>query len=162
MASTSNIKVVCRFRPQNKREMTESGVDIIRYDENGETVFIEGKEFTGNFTFDRVFPSETTQALLFEYAVKSIVDEVLKGYNGTVLAYGQTGSGKTFTMMGPDIEDEVYKGIIPRITEQIFQCIYSAPTHIEFTVQCSFMEIYMEKIRDLLARRYFCLLEIRF
>ncbi|KAJ1512967.1 hypothetical protein HMI54_015319 [Coelomomyces lativittatus] len=54
-------------------------------------------------------------------------------------------------MMGPDIEDEVYKGIIPRITEQIFQCIYSAPTHIEFTVQCSFMEIYMEKIRDLLA-----------
>ncbi|KAJ1496760.1 hypothetical protein HMI54_014172 [Coelomomyces lativittatus] len=74
MASTSNIKVVCRFRPQNKREMTESGVDIIRYDENGETVFIEGKEFTGNFTFDRVFPSETTQALLFEYAVKSIVD----------------------------------------------------------------------------------------
>jgi kinesin family member 5 len=36
---------------------------------------------------------------IFEYSIKSTVDDVLNGYNGTVFAYGQTGSGKTFTMM---------------------------------------------------------------
>ncbi|KAJ7917146.1 P-loop containing nucleoside triphosphate hydrolase protein [Mycena leptocephala] len=49
--------------------------------------------------------------------------DVLDGYNSTVFAYGQTGSGKTFTMMGADIDSDKLKGIIPRITEQIFQSI---------------------------------------
>lgn len=45
------------------------------------------------------------------------------------------------------------KGVIPRITEQIFQSILQAPATFEFTVKVSYMEIYMEKIRDLLNRR---------
>ncbi|EIE88029.1 kinesin heavy chain [Rhizopus delemar RA 99-880] len=77
---------------------------------------------------------------------------VTAGYNGTVFAYGQTGSGKTFTMMGADIDDENTKGIIPRIVEQIFTSIMAAPSNLEFTVKVSYMEIYMEKVRDLLNR----------
>jgi kinesin family protein 5 len=53
-------------------------------------------------------------------------------------------------MLGPDIDDEENKGIIPRMVEGIFQRIEGAPEDIEFTVKVSFIEIYNEKIRDLL------------
>ncbi|KAI9141288.1 kinesin heavy chain [Paraphysoderma sedebokerense] len=148
--SGNNIKVICRFRPQNSREISEGGNVIVRFDDNGETVYFDGNEYNGNFTFDRAFSPDTTQEAVFNYSVKSTVDDVLKGYNGTVFAYGQTGSGKTFTMMGADIDNSELKGIIPRITEQIFSSILESPENIEFTVKVSYMEIYMEKIRDLL------------
>lgn len=88
---------------------------------------------------------------VFEYSIQSTVDDILNGYNGTVFAYGQTGAGKSYTMMGSDIDDEEGKGIIPRIVEQIFTNIMASPGNIEYTVRVSYMEIYMERIRDLLA-----------
>ena len=78
------------------------------------------------------------------------MDDILNGYNGTVFAYGQTGAGKSYTMMGSDIDDPDMKGIIPRIVEQIFASILASPGNIEYTVRVSYMEIYMERIRDLL------------
>lgn len=75
---------------------------------------------------------------------------MIDGYNGTVFAYGQTGSGKTFTMMGADIESPELRGVIPRIVEQIFESIIASPSTMEYTVKVSYMEIYMERIRDLL------------
>lgn len=57
-------------------------------------------------------------------------------------------------MQGADIDDENTKGIIPRIIEQIFTSINDAPSNIEFTVKVSYMEIYMEKVRDLFNRKY--------
>ncbi|KAI0508548.1 kinesin-domain-containing protein [Xylaria bambusicola] len=88
---------------------------------------------------------------IFDYSIKPTVDDILNGYNGTVFAYGQTGAGKSYTMMGTNIEDDVGKGITPRIVEQIFTSILSSPPTIEYTVRVSYMEIYMERIRDLLA-----------
>lgn len=79
----------------------------------------------------------------------------MAGYNGTVFAYGQTGSGKTFTMMGSSIDDAENKGIIPRIIEQIFESIQLAPTSMEFTVKVAYLEIYMERVKDLLVRMYY-------
>jgi kinesin family member 5 len=67
-----------------------------------------------------------------------------------VFAYGQTGAGKSFTMMGSDIYDPQTKGIIPRIVEQIFESILTSPGSIEYTVRVSYMEIYMERIKDLM------------
>ncbi|KAG0172689.1 hypothetical protein DFQ28_009667 [Apophysomyces sp. BC1034] len=148
--SGTNIKVVCRFRPQNKLEIREGGVPIIDISEEGTSVVLKGKETQAPFSFDRVFGSDTRQQDVFEYSIKSIVDDVVAGYNGTVFAYGQTGSGKTFTMMGSSIDDVENKGIIPRIVEQIFESIMVAPPNMEFTVKVSYMEIYMEKVRDLL------------
>lgn len=78
------------------------------------------------------------------------MEDILNGYNGTVLAYGQTGAGKSYTMMGSDIEDNESRGIIPRIVEQMFSCIKTSPSNIEYTVRISYMEIYMERIRDLM------------
>ncbi|KAI8375922.1 kinesin heavy chain [Radiomyces spectabilis] len=148
--SGNNIKVVCRFRPQNKLEIREGGVPIIDIPDDGTSVTLQGKEAQGTYSFDKVFGSNTRQQEIFEYSIKSIVDDVVAGYNGTIFAYGQTGSGKTFTMMGSDIDDAENKGIIPRIVEQIFASIIQAPANMEFTVKVSYMEIYMEKVRDLL------------
>lgn len=104
------------------------------------------------FTFDRVFPSDSQQVEIFDFGVKGIVEDVMSGFNGTLFCYGQTGSGKTFTMMGTNIEDDKMKGLIPRITEQIFASIAGADVNVEYTVKVNYMEIYMEKIKDLLAR----------
>ncbi len=92
---------------------------------------------------------KSRQADIFEFSIRSTVSDVLAGYNGTVFAYGQTGAGKSYTMMG-DMEDMQNKGIIPRIVEQLFAAFQTAPQHMEFTVKVGYMEIYMERIRDLL------------
>ncbi|KAG7092475.1 hypothetical protein E1B28_008827 [Marasmius oreades] len=153
---SNNIKVVCRFRPQNSIENREGGEIVVNFDDNLTAVQLRSQQqVTGpekdGFTFDRVFPMGTKQQEVFDYGVKDIVKDVLDGYNGTVFAYGQTGSGKTFTMMGADIDSDELKGIIPRITEQIFQSIVESDAHLEYLVKVSYMEIYLEKIRDLLA-----------
>ncbi|KAJ4487933.1 kinesin heavy chain [Lentinula aciculospora] len=153
---SNNIKVVCRFRPPNSIEQREGGENVVAFNDDLTTVQLRSlQSSTGpdrdGFTFDRVFPMGTQQQEVFDYGVKDIVKDVLDGYNGTVFAYGQTGSGKTFTMMGADIDSEELKGIIPRITEQIFQSIVESDAHLEYMVKVSYMEIYLEKIRDLLA-----------
>ena len=56
------------------------------------------------------------------------------------------------SLQGADIDSEDLKGIIPRITEQIFQSIVESDSNIEYLVKVSYMEIYLERIRDLLAR----------
>ncbi|PWN99042.1 putative kinesin-1 motor protein [Tilletiopsis washingtonensis] len=153
---SGNVKVVSRFRPPNALELREGGDIVVDFDEGENTTVklkhgpASGPE-AGGFTFDRVFPMGTRQKDVFEFGIKETVDDVLNGYNGTIFAYGQTGSGKTFTMMGSDIDDENLKGIIPRITEQIFDNIMASPPHLEYLVKVSYLEIYMERIRDLLA-----------
>src|SRR5277367_2913515 len=94
---------------------------------------------------------ESRQSDIFNFSIKPTVDDILNGYNGTVFAYGQTGAGKSYTMMGSDIDNDEGRGVIPRIVEQIFASILSSPESIEYTVRVSYMEIYMERIRDLLA-----------
>ncbi|KAI7872873.1 kinesin heavy chain [Spinellus fusiger] len=131
--SGNNIKVVCRFRPQNSLEIREGGVPIIEINDEGSHVQLKGKEVQGTFAFDKVFGSNTPQKDVFDYSIRTIVDDVTAGYNGTVFAYGQTGSGKTFTMMGASIDSEDTKGIIPRIICQIFDSIMAAPSNLEFT-----------------------------
>ncbi|KAF7338258.1 Kinesin heavy chain [Mycena venus] len=153
--ATNNIKVVCRFRPVNAVEQREGGEIVATFSDDLSTIQMRsqalgsGPEKDG-FTFDRVFPMGTKQHEVFDYGVKDIVKDVLDGYNGTVFAYGQTGSGKTFTMMG-DMDSDELKGITPRLTEQIFQSIVESDAHLEYLVKVSYMEIYLEKIRDLLA-----------
>ncbi|EGF83199.1 hypothetical protein BATDEDRAFT_18361 [Batrachochytrium dendrobatidis JAM81] len=113
------------------------------------SVKCESKEYPGVFNFDKIFDWATTQDQVFGYSAGSIVNDIMNGYNGTIFAYGQTGSGKTHTMMG-DMESSEFKGLTPRIVEHIFDTILNSPSNLEFTVKVSFMEIYMEKIRDLL------------
>ncbi|KAF2493357.1 kinesin-domain-containing protein [Lophium mytilinum] len=148
--ASNTIKVVARFRPQNKVELASGGDSIVSF-ETDDTCNIQSGEASGAFTFDRVFDMASRQADVFDFSIRSTVDDILNGYNGTVFAYGQTGAGKSYTMMGNDIDDEEGKGVIPRIVNQIFASIMSSGSNMEFMVQVSYMEIYMERIRDLLA-----------
>ncbi|KAF3388481.1 Kinesin heavy chain [Penicillium rolfsii] len=149
-SGSNTIKVVARFRPQNKVELASGGKPVVEF-ESEESCIINSNEGAGSFTFDRVFPMDTAQADIFDFSIRPTVDDILNGYNGTVFAYGQTGAGKSYTMMGSDIDDDVGKGVIPRIVEQIFASILTSPSNIEYTVRVSYMEIYMERIRDLLV-----------
>ncbi|KAK5159631.1 Kinesin heavy chain [Oleoguttula sp. CCFEE 6159] len=152
MASYNTIKGMI-FRQQdlmNRIELSSGGQPIVEF-ETDDTCNIKSGEAAGAFTFDRVFSMTSTQSSIFDFSIRPTVDDILQGYNGTVFAYGQTGAGKSYTMMGVDIDDPVSKGIIPRIVEQIFASILSSPGNIEYTVRVSYMEIYMERIRDLLV-----------
>ncbi|KIW65957.1 hypothetical protein PV04_08170 [Phialophora macrospora] len=145
----NNIKVVARFRPQNKVENANGGQPIVQFT-GDDTVQLQSSETNAPFTFDRVFDMSSQQADIFDFSIRSTVEDVMNGYNGTVFAYGQTGAGKSYTMMG-DMDDPDKKGIIPRITEQIFDAILvHGSAQIEYTVGISYLEIYMERIRDLL------------
>lgn len=99
--------------------------------------------------FDKVFKPNASQEKVYNEAAKSIVTDVLAGYNGTIFAYGQTSSGKTHTMEGV-LGDPVKQGIIPRIVNDIFNHIYTMEMNLEFHIKVSYYEIYMDKIRDLL------------
>lgn len=107
--------------------------------------FLQGKVYL----FDKVFKPNASQEKVYNEAAKSIVTDVLAGYNGTIFAYGQTSSGKTHTMEGV-IGDSVKQGIIPRIVNDIFNHIYTMEMNLEFHIKVSYYEIYMDKIRDLL------------
>ncbi|NXM66577.1 KIF17 protein, partial [Serilophus lunatus] len=74
---------------------------------------------------------------------------VTEGYNGTIFAYGQTGSGKSFTVQGA-LGPSSQKGIVPRAFEHIFESIQCAE-NAKFLVRASYLEIYNEDVRDLLA-----------
>ncbi|KAL8689291.1 MAG: hypothetical protein Q9224_004671, partial [Gallowayella concinna] len=148
--SGNTIKVVARFRPPNKAEIASGGETIVDF-ETEDTCQIISRETPGAFTFDRVFDTQSRQADVFDFSIRSTVDDILNGYNGTVFAYGQTGAGKSYTMMGADIDDEEQRGIRPRIVEEMFASILRSSGNIEYTVRVSYMEIYMERIRDLLV-----------
>ena len=146
----NNIKVIARFRPENQLELSQTGSKRIVQFVSPESCVIDARDFNGSFTLDRVFDTSSKQNEVFEYSIKPTVDDLMNGYNGTVFAYGQTGSGKSYTMMGPCIEDPETKGAIPRIIERIFEMIRQSTNDIEYMVRVSYMEIYMERIKDLL------------
>ena len=148
-AGGNNIKVVARFRPQNKIEVSNGGEPVVSF-EGEDAVVMKSTDTNAPFTFDRVFDMNSRQSDIFDYSIRTTVEDVMSGYNGTVFAYGQTGAGKSYTMMG-DMDDTETKGIIPRIMEQIFDAILvHGSAQVEYTVGICYMEIYMERIRDLL------------
>ena len=148
--SNPNVNVVCRFRPMNNLERTNGNEEVATFTSLNTLTFKSSKEKnTYKFAFDRIFPPSSTQTEVYEFGVKGIIESVLSGYNGTVLAYGQTASGKTYTMQGI-VNDEQTMGIIPRMINHVFSFIYESPPENEFMVKVSMIEIYQEKIRDLI------------
>ncbi|KAG5439973.1 hypothetical protein PCK2_000665 [Pneumocystis canis] len=108
---------------------------------------------TRTYTFDRVFGPEADQATVFDGVALPILGEVLNGYNCTIFAYGQTGTGKTYTMTGNISKDcstfPESSGIIPRALCHLFNILEMEGT--EYSVKCSFIELYNEELHDLLS-----------
>jgi kinesin family protein 11 len=118
------------------------------------TQSVNKKEYSRKYHFDRVYDPDTSQERLYETAVAPMVDEVLQGFNCTVFAYGQTGTGKTHTMTGNMAcggANQSDAGVIPRAVGHIFRYLNGLGGVNEFTVKCSFLELYNEEITDLLA-----------
>ncbi|GFH08936.1 kinesin motor domain-containing protein, partial [Haematococcus lacustris] len=97
------------------------------------------------YQFDKVLDADTTQQDVY-HEVRDVVEDVLQGYNGTILAYGQTGAGKTHSLM--NIEPQAI-GVIPRCVAEIFKKAAADPFHA-YAVSMSYIQIYMELIQDLL------------
>lgn len=100
-----------------------------------------------SYAFDRVFDESTNNKQVYEATTSKIVRDVLGGMNGTVFAYGQTSSGKTHTMHGS--ADEL--GVIPLAIKDVFDAVRRHANDREFLIRVSYLEIYNEKMVDLLA-----------
>src|SRR5450755_1909328 len=95
---------------------------------------------------DNVFATHDDNAKVYDSSAKRLVRRVMEGYHGTVFAYGMTGTGKTFSMQGTATSP----GVIPLAITDIFSYIRETP-HREFLLRVSYLEIYNEKIHDLLV-----------
>lgn len=152
MNKSETVKVVVRCRPLSKQEIADGREKaVISYPKTKQIIGINPKknEEKKEFTFDYTYSDESTQEQIFNESALPILTSVMEGYNGTIFAYGQTGTGKTFTMEGGSSPTEL--GIIPRTISWIFDYIKQT-TNKQFLVQASFIEIYNEEVRDLLAK----------
>jgi centromeric protein E len=95
---------------------------------------------------DNVFATHDNNAKVYDSSAKRLVRRVMEGYHGTVFAYGMTGTGKTFSMQGTASSP----GVIPLAITDIFSYIRETPSR-EFLLRVSYLEIYNEKIHDLLS-----------
>ncbi|KAM0714845.1 hypothetical protein Q7P37_009309 [Cladosporium fusiforme] len=161
-----NIKVVVRVRPFNSREHArnakcivsmkgtqtvlspppqESKNKAIKGAGEGAKTFAYDKSY---WSFDKKDKNYAGQDSLFGDLGQPLLDNAFQGYNNCIFAYGQTGSGKSYSMMGYGEEE----GVIPRICRDMFDRIDSIQNDklMQCTVEVSYLEIYNERVRDLL------------
>jgi len=151
---------VARFRPPvTDEEFSDQPVFVVRPGDNSnaidsgvaENATVESQDGRWTFEFDTVFSEEANQQVVYDRIGRPAVQDVLAGYNGTILTYGQTGSGKTFTLFGPSFTEPEARGIAPRSAEQLVQeCLKSQSELEQTSIHCTFLEIYRERMRDLL------------
>ncbi|KAH3882535.1 kinesin-like protein KIF22 [Dreissena polymorpha] len=102
------------------------------------------------YEFSAVYGSESTQQQIFNDCVKPLLPKALSGQNVSIFAYGPTGAGKTHTMLGTPLNP----GVIPRVINELFAEIdrleNSEDNEWEYSVSFSYLEIYQEKVQDLL------------
>ncbi|XP_029878184.1 kinesin-like protein KIF16B isoform X5 [Aquila chrysaetos chrysaetos] len=164
----ASVKVAVRVRPMNRREKDLNAKFIISMEKNKTTITNlkvpeggtgdTGRERTKTFTYDFSYfsadsksPSFVCQEMVFRNLGTDVLKSAFEGYNACVFAYGQTGSGKSYTMMGNAGD----AGLIPRICEGLFSKISEKTKRNEasFRTEVSYLEIYNERVRDLLRRK---------
>lgn len=150
-----SVKVVVRCRPLNSKEKKDGHERVVEMDSKRGLVEIRNpnassREPPKSFTFDCVYDWNSKQRDLYDETFRPLVESVLNGFNGTIFAYGQTGTGKTYTMEGVR-SDENQRGVIPNSFEHIFTHI-SRTQNQQYLVRASYLEIYQEEVRDLLAK----------
>ncbi|CAP73678.1 uncharacterized protein PODANS_2_10390 [Podospora anserina S mat+] len=139
-----NIKVVVRCRPFNSRDASAGGGKLSGKD-SAPKAFAFDKSY---WSFDKSAPNYAGQNHLFDDLGRPLLDNAFQGYNNCIFAYGQTGSGKSYSMMGYGKD----AGIIPMICQDMFERIkvMQQDKNLKCTVEVSYLEIYNERVRDLL------------
>ncbi|XP_028443764.1 kinesin-like protein KIF1A isoform X2 [Perca flavescens] len=155
----ASVKVAVRVRPFNSREIGKESKCIIQMSGNTTTI-INPKQAKDNksFNFDYSYWSHTSpedinfasQLQVYKDIGEEMLLHAFEGYNVCIFAYGQTGAGKSYTMMGKqDVKDQ--QGIIPLLCEDLFTKFNdNADNSMSYSVEVSYMEIYCERVRDLL------------
>ena len=143
-------KVYCRFRPMNKKETEYSQEQISTMTSTNILDINTSKEKNiFSFNFDYIFGPNSTQQDIYDNCAKKSVENFLLGYNSAIIIHGQNSSGKSYTMSGKN-DDNNLKGIIPRVAEDVFEFIRDNE-NLEFIVQVSIVDIYKDKIKDLIT-----------
>ena len=155
----ASVKVAVRVRPFNSREMSRDSKCIIQM--SGSTTTIvnpkQPKETPKSFSFDYSYWSHTSpedinyasQKQVYRDIGEEMLQHAFEGYNVCIFAYGQTGAGKSYIMMGKQEKDQ--QGIIPQLCEDLFSRINDTTNdNMSYSVEVSYMEIYCERVRDLL------------
>ncbi|XP_075695441.1 kinesin-like protein KIF1B isoform X17 [Rhinoderma darwinii] len=157
--SGASVKVAVRVRPFNSREIGKESKCIIQMQGNSTSIINpkNPKEPAKSFSFDYSYwshtspedPSFASQSQVYNDIGKEMLEHAFEGYNVCIFAYGQTGAGKSYTMMGK--QEETQAGIIPQLCEELFEKINcNNNDDVSFSVEVSYMEIYCERVRDLL------------
>uniref|UniRef100_A0A670J5T6 plus-end-directed kinesin ATPase n=1 Tax=Podarcis muralis TaxID=64176 RepID=A0A670J5T6_PODMU len=157
--SGASVKVAVRVRPFNSRETSKESKCIIQMQGNSTSILNpkNPKEAPKSFSFDYSYWSHTSpddpcfasQNRVYNDIGKEMLLHAFEGYNVCIFAYGQTGAGKSYTMMGKQEENQA--GIIPQLCEELFEKINdNSNEEISYSVEVSYMEIYCERVRDLL------------
>ncbi|XP_043097345.1 kinesin-like protein KIF1A isoform X16 [Puntigrus tetrazona] len=155
----ASVKVAVRVRPFNSREMSKESKCIIQMSGNTTTIINpkapkENKSFNFDYSYWSHTSPEDINYASQQQVYRDIGEEMLlhafEGYNVCIFAYGQTGAGKSYTMMGKQEKDQ--QGIIPLLCEDLFTKINDNNTdnNMSYSVEVSYMEIYCERVRDLL------------
>ncbi|OZC06259.1 kinesin motor domain protein [Onchocerca flexuosa] len=152
MAEVIPVRVAIRVRPLNSREKAENSQECVQCFVEQSQISINGKMFT----FDSIFDPTTSQETIYDACAAPLLEKIFDGYNCTILAYGQTGSGKTYTMGTEETitASSEGHGIISRLVDGIFKQI---GTSDRYRVTASMLEIYEEKVIDLLCVNRECL-----
>ncbi|XP_049539651.1 kinesin-like protein unc-104 isoform X2 [Anopheles darlingi] len=157
----SSVKVAVRVRPFNSREIARESKCIIEM--SGNTTCITNpkvppgscdsvKRFNYDYSYWSHDPRDlefSTQAMVYSDIGEEMLQHSFDGYNVCIFAYGQTGAGKSYTMMGK--QEDSQEGVIPMICKDLFRRIQETESDdLKYSVEVSYMEIYCERVRDLL------------
>uniref|UniRef100_A0AAR2JG55 Kinesin-like protein n=1 Tax=Pygocentrus nattereri TaxID=42514 RepID=A0AAR2JG55_PYGNA len=155
----SSVKVAVRVRPFNNRETNRGAKCVIQMQDKSTCIINpkQPKDAPKSFTFDYSYWSHSTdegpafasQRQVYLDIGEEMLLHAFEGYNVCIFAYGQTGGGKSYTMMGKQEPDQ--QGIIPQLCEDLFKrTAENTDPDLSFSVEVSYMEIYCERVRDLL------------
>lgn len=114
--------------------------------DQGQKVFAFDRSY---WSFNKDDSNYAGQENLHDDLGKPLLTNAFAGYNNCIFAYGQTGSGKSYSMMGYGKEH----GIIPKICQDMFERIKEIQVKdpsTRCTVEVSYLEIYNERVKDLL------------
>ena len=171
LAGADRVQVAVRLRPASLREkcanyrslVRVTGDNILCFDpEQTDDGHVETDNSSGdwhrrvgirrakniNYAYDHVFDADCGTEPIFEKTTRPLIDYVCSGYAATVFAYGATGSGKTHTMLGSSASGP---GVMPLTIEALFDAMGKQDEEHSFSIRLSYLEIYNECIRDLLA-----------
>ena len=156
--------IIVRIRPEvehDKIELTtEDELRTCIYKQNSNKVILTNEKTDNRYEmqFDYVFDEKDNQEIIFNTFGEKLMNDIFRGYNGTVMAYGQTGSGKTYTMFGKSMMkngtfNKIFdseKGIVQRAINRIFEYREQKKDVKQINIYVSFMQIYLNQITDLL------------